>query len=77
MATVTPFDQSAVMYAVHKRHLTIGGKSHLIFVCECLTDHHCMGVGTTRQEAIDEMSAAVKSKYDASGEMRRAKFGDN
>ena len=53
-------DLSAVPYLILRRELD---RRH-VFVCICLIDHTLMGVGRTREIALENMSREAKEKYD-------------
>lgn len=56
-------DLSSVPYMLISRELDFGFSLETIFVCLCLVDHLVMGVGCSRDEAMDQMLEELEEKY--------------
>ncbi|MCC6466104.1 MAG: hypothetical protein IT463_12260 [Planctomycetes bacterium] len=53
-------DLSAVPYLIVSRELPDGPR---VFVCLCLLDHMVVGLGTSRDQAMQAMLAELDAKY--------------
>ncbi len=56
-------DMNAVPYMLISRELDFGFSLERIYVCLCLVDHLVMGVGCSRDEAMDQMLEELETKY--------------
>ena len=56
-------DLSAIPYLLISRNLELSFGDERVFVCLCLIDHLCVGVGTSRDDALAAMIAELEKKY--------------
>ncbi|KAA0212735.1 hypothetical protein EDM80_08950 [bacterium] len=56
-------DLSAIPYLLISRNVELAYGDERVFVCLCLIDHLCVGVGTTRDDALRAMTAELERKY--------------
>lgn len=56
-------DLSAIPYLLISRNLELSFGDERVFVCLCLIDHLCVGVGASRDEALAAMIAELEKKY--------------
>lgn len=56
-------DLSAIPYLLISRNVELAYGDERVFVCLCLIDHLCVGVGTTRDDALHAMTAELEKKY--------------
>jgi len=56
-------DLSAIPYLLISRNLELSFGDERVFVCLCLIDHLCVGVGAGRDEALAAMIAELEKKY--------------
>lgn len=56
-------DLSAIPYLLISRTLELSYGDERVFVCLCLVDHLCVGVGPTRDDAMALMTAELQKKY--------------
>lgn len=61
-------DLSAIPYLLISRNLELSFGDERVFVCLCLIDHLCVGVGPTRDDALTAMIAELERKYGQSWE---------
>ena len=53
----------AVPYLIISRELDFGFSTERVFLCICLIDHMCLGVGLSRDEALRCMVAELEEKH--------------
>jgi hypothetical protein len=58
----------AVPYMIVSRDLLTPGGVQRVFVCMCLIDHLVLGVGATRDEALDAMTAELQARHGDHGD---------
>jgi hypothetical protein len=56
-------DLSAIPYLLISRNLELSFGDERVFVCLCLIDHLCVGVGASRDDALAAMIAELEKKY--------------
>ncbi len=56
-------DLSAIPYLLIARNLELSFGDERVFVCLCLIDHLCVGVGASRDDALSAMIAELEKKY--------------
>lgn len=56
-------DLSAVPYLLVSRNLELSFGDERVFVCLCLVDHLCVGVGASKDDALCAMIAELERKY--------------
>ena len=57
-------DLSAIPYLLISRDLEFGFSTERVYLCLCLLDHLVLGVGLSRDEAMQHMIAELEAKYD-------------
>jgi hypothetical protein len=57
-------DLSAIPYLLISRELDFGFSTERVYLCLCLLDHLVLGVGLSRDEAMEHMIAELEHKYD-------------
>jgi hypothetical protein len=58
-------DLSAVPYLIVSRELEFGFSHERVYLCLCLIDHLVLGIGLSRDEAMQNMVTELERKYDA------------
>lgn len=57
-------DLSAVPYLIISRELDFGFSTERVYLCLCLIDHMVLGVGLSRDEALNCMVTELEHKYE-------------
>lgn len=56
-------DLSAVPYLINRRHCETGYGEQEFFIASCLVDPLIVGIGLTRNEALNKMIAELEEKH--------------